>query len=410
MHHPIASVVNHVVEVVDIDGIVRRIDVNNVVERIDVNDIVERIDVNRMISRIDMNQVFSTIDWNQHLDKIDFDLILKKLDTKSIIARSSSGVFTTFLDTVRTQVVMIDLNLRIVARCRIWRTRHRQNVYLPPKPGRHRQREDQEVYPRGRTNKAVAVQGRYCGFVSKTIAILIDLLTVTFLFSFIFQVIQWFLVVFWKESKEEASNATANFQRNEFWVMVLYCLHWFTYFFLAVWLAGQTLGMTLVGLKVCNCNYSSAAYSTVTLEQALVRTLLLPVTLTLFPPLGAIGFVRRDGRMLHDLVAGTGIIYLWDAQLAKVRHQAMKMDQGQDASSSSGLMDDDAFDELDSLMMNNGEDDDHSDYHDAAGRRSGQNDGQEVLVGLENQVKNTIPTSSNQAACASTFNYATFPG
>ena len=206
--HPIAGVVNQFVEVVDVDGVVRLVDVNDVVQRIDINQLLSRVDLNEFLTKVDWNQHLDKIDWNQHLDKIDFDAIVKRVDMKSITARSSMGVFTTFLDSVRTQVVMIDLYLMMITRCKFWKKHLRQNCYLPPKPGRHRQRDDREVYPRGRTNKAVAVQGRYCGFVRKTIAILVDVVTVTLLFSLTFAMIQWFLVVFMRETKDEASNAT----------------------------------------------------------------------------------------------------------------------------------------------------------------------------------------------------------
>jgi uncharacterized RDD family membrane protein YckC len=333
--NPIAGVVNHVIEVVDVDGVVRKID---------VNDVVERIDVDKMVQRINIDNILSRINWNKQLERIDFDAVLRRVDTSSIVARSSTGMFTTFLDTLRTQVTMIDLYLRIVGRCRIWREQHRRRCYLPPAPGHHRQRDDRRLYPKGRSNKAVAVQGRYCGFVSKTISILMDVFSVTLLFALLFRLIEWFLILFLRQSHDEAENKTKDFQREgNMWMVVAYCCLWFAYFFLSVALAGQTFGMAVVGLKVCDCRRSSP-YSTVSATQALIRTCLLPVTLTLFPPLGIIGFVRRDGRMLHDLVANTGMIYLWDAELAKVRHQALRGEQG------SAVSDDDAFDELDELL------------------------------------------------------------
>lgn len=332
--HPIAGVVNHVIEVVDIDGVVRKID---------VNDVVERIDVDKMVQRIDIDKVLSRIDWDKQLGRIDFDAVLKRVDTSSIVARSSTGMFTTFLDTLRTQVIMIDLYLRIVTRCRIWREQHRQRCFLPPAPG-HRQRNDRRLYPKGRTNKAIAVQGRYCGFVSKVISMLIDIFSITLLFAMLFQLIQWCLILFLGKSHDEAEDKTKDFQQNgNMWMLVVYSVFWFSYFFLSIALTGQTFGMAVVGLKVCDCDHTSP-YSTVSITQAFIRTCLLPVTLTLFPPLALFGVARRDGRMLHDWVVNTGIIYLWDAQLAKVRRQALREEQG------SVISDGDATDELDALI------------------------------------------------------------
>ncbi len=336
---PIADVINHVIEVADVDGVIRRIDVNDVVERIDVDRVVQRIDIDRVMARIDLDK---------QLERVDFDSILRRVDTNFIIARSSTGVFTIFMDNLRTQVMMTDLYLRIVTRCRIWREQHRQRCYLPPAPGSRRQRDDKVLYPKGRTNKAIAVQGRYCGVVSKTVAIFVDVLTITLMFAMLFRLIEWCLILFLGESRDEAHSKTKDLQsEGNILVMVLYFTFWFQYFFLSVALAGRTFGMAVIGLKVCNCNQASNSYSTASAKQAFVRTCLLPITLTFFPPIGIIGLLRRDGRMLHDLVANTGIVYLWNAQLAKLRQRALRQDTG-------GLLysDEDAPDELDEIFEN----------------------------------------------------------
>jgi uncharacterized RDD family membrane protein YckC len=348
--HPLSDLLNHFVEVTDVDGVVRRID---------VNDVVDRIDVNKLIQRIDFNQVLSKIDWNAQLDRVDLDKLLTRVNTNALIARSSTGFMSSFLDAVRLQLTMMDLYLRIVTRCLLWREKHRQRIYLPPKPGRHRQRHDRKVYPKGRTNKAVAVQGRYCGFVSKAVSIMTDIFTVTVVFAMIFLVAQWCLVLFLGLSKDEAKDKTNDFrQQGSQAILFLYCGCWFMYFFLSVGLVGQTLGMAIVGVRVCNCNRAAHPYSTVSIKQALLRTFLLPLTVTLCPALGVIGLVRRDGRMLHDLVANTGMIYLWNAELTKLRNEAMKHDHG-----GSFFEDDDRSDALDDILekVAEGEGEDHDD-------------------------------------------------
>jgi len=381
--HPLRNVtshlVNEVIEVVDVDGVVRRID---------VNDVVERIDINHLVSRIDMNQLLSKIDWNQQLSRIDFDTLLNHIDTNAILARSSTGFFTTFLDTARTQLVLTDLWLMWIVKCQVWT---RRRCHLSPKPGerRHDTTTTREIPPKGRTNKAVAVQGRYCGFVSKLVAILVDIVTITLLFALIFQLVEWCLMAFLGKTRSDAEDATSDFQTNaKYGVMIIYASLWFMYFFLTVGLAGQTLGMLLVGLKVCQ----SQRYATVTLQQAFVRTCLLPVSLTLFPPLGVIGVFRRDGRMLHDLIAGTGMIYLWDASLAKLRHKAMRMER-----SDSVMSQEDDADELDEMME--GADHDSDEDSDVSNNDEGR---REVLLGRENDVLATTTNSSTRG------NYTTF--
>lgn len=363
--HPISDVVNHFVEVTDVDGIIRRIDVDSV---------VERIDINKLVNRIDLNQVLTKIDWNAQLSRVDLDQVLSNVDTNALIARSSTGIFSSFLDAMRFQITMMDLYLRIVTRCRLWRQDHRERIYLPPRPGRHRQRNDRELYPKGRTNKAVAVQGRYCGFVSKAVAILGDIFFITVLFAMIFQVVQWCLILFLGISHDEAENKTRDFQRQGNLAMVMmYCGFWFMYFFLSVALAGQTIGMAIVGLKVCNCN--SSPHSTVSVKQTFIRTCLLPLSVTLCPPLGVIGLVRGDGRMLHDLVANTGMVYLWNAKLAKMRNQALREEQA-----GSVLSDDDASDELDEIIGDEQYDHDEDGESSFRYQNGSSMQGQEVLL------------------------------
>ena len=64
--------------------------------------------------------------------------------------------------------------------------------------------------------------------------------------------------------------------------------------------------------------------------------------------------------MLHDLVAKSGIIYLWDAKLAKLRSQVLRDEAGE---STGGEDDRDALDAIMEAMMEN-EGRDHNDDDD----------------------------------------------
>ena len=389
--HPIASTVNSVITVMDVDGVVRKINVDEVVKRIDVNHVVSRIDLNDAVSRIDLNQALSTIDFDALLQRVDVNAVLNRVDTKVLVAKSSTGVFTSFLDTLRTQVVLMDLYLWILARCRVWCQRTRQKCYLPPRPGRHLQRHDKTLYPKGRSNKAIAVQGRYCGFISKAIAVLMDILTITLLFALLFQLIEWCLVLFLGRTRQDANQSTQNYreiQQGNLMAIGIYCIYWFLYFFLCVGLTGQTVGMLIVGLKVCSCTKQSNPYAPVSMKQAFVRTCLLPLTLTLCPPLGIMGLWRRDGRMLHDWMAGTGMIYLWNAKLAKVRR---RMEHSSSTSSSQQSEDD--YDDLDDMIV-------HDDQSDGEGVEVQMESDEDDFVSLGggDHDYSTFSTSSHSTA------------
>lgn len=193
---------------------------------------------------------------------------------------------------------------------------------LPQRPGSTYEDNHMRV-PDDRVDKAIAVQGRYTGGFSKAIALGIDvgILAVTFAALLIFY--ELCRMVYQNHGFENISisNQVANssLQRDDnLYTLIAYFVHCGNYFFLAVLLTGQTLGMAIVGIKVV----ASASGEPVTPCQALIRTAILPLTITLCPPLVLLGACRRDGRMLHDYIAKTGIVYQWNARLTKLRHRA----------------------------------------------------------------------------------------
>jgi uncharacterized RDD family membrane protein YckC len=96
------------------------------------------------------------------------------------------------------------------------------------------------------------------------------------------------------------------------WVIAL--VVWgFLYMFLGLAIAGRTPGKWVVGLRVVMKDGS-----TLTISAAFWRTILLPVSAA---PLG-VGFLgilfHREHRALHDLVAGTAVVYDWGRRIAEL--------------------------------------------------------------------------------------------
>ena len=82
--------------------------------------------------------------------------------------------------------------------------------------------------------------------------------------------------------------------------------------------------MAMLGVRVVAADGADA-----TARQAVVRTLALPLSFLLFG-LGFIGILlQRDRRALHDLIAGTAVIYAWDARAARLRFLAKDKPPGQ---------------------------------------------------------------------------------
>jgi uncharacterized RDD family membrane protein YckC len=88
----------------------------------------------------------------------------------------------------------------------------------------------------------------------------------------------------------------------------------FVYFSYQWTLSGRTIGMALVGIKVVKTDGSPVGA-----RQAVIRTATLPLSF-LFFGLGFLGIlINRDRHAWHDRLAGTGVVYSWDARAAHLR-------------------------------------------------------------------------------------------
>lgn len=98
---------------------------------------------------------------------------------------------------------------------------------------------------------------------------------------------------------------------------VAFALWWLVYFAYPWAVSGRTLGMAFVGIRVVATDGS---------ELSAGKSLLRAVTLALgFLTLG-LGFlwalVDRRRRALHDMLAGSAVVYDWDARAARLRFLA----------------------------------------------------------------------------------------
>lgn len=88
----------------------------------------------------------------------------------------------------------------------------------------------------------------------------------------------------------------------------------FLYFAYQWALSGRTIGMAVFGIRVV-----AADGTTIGTRQAVIRTLALPLSFLLLG-LGFLGILtNRHRRALHDRLAGTAVVYSWDARAARLR-------------------------------------------------------------------------------------------
>jgi uncharacterized RDD family membrane protein YckC len=266
--------------------IVQMIDVNEIVNRVDVNQLMDRVDVNRVIEHLDVNAIAARIDVDAIADRIDINRLLERTEFADIIARSTSGILTEFLDVLRRQLVAVDdLGDRVAKRSQRF-------AQFPAGPA-----STVTVAASDPDNR----EGNYAGSFSRFAAITIDAFSSWGLFLAVVAAIEATFSLF--------VNRTPHLFHHNIWT-ILIALPFFFFYFAWPWsLTGRTIGMALVGIRI-----KTSDGQRVTLRSAVIRTLCLPLSIGLLG-LGLVGIVRRsDRRGAHDQVAGTCVVYNWDAR------------------------------------------------------------------------------------------------
>ena len=88
----------------------------------------------------------------------------------------------------------------------------------------------------------------------------------------------------------------------------------FIYFAYQWSLSGKTIGMALLGIRVVRTDGTPIGP-----RQAVIRTLTLPLSFLILG-LGFLGILtNRDRHALHDRLAGTAVVYSWDARASRLR-------------------------------------------------------------------------------------------
>ena len=155
----------------------------------------------------------------------------------------------------------------------------------------------------------VGRQGHYAGAVSRLVAFGADvgaswgLYTVgTALFDTAFKLV---------------TRRSYNLTNHQVLALVLLGLWEFVYFSYQWAVSGKTLGMAVFGLQVV-----TEEGRPISVRQAVLRTLALGLCLVTVG-IGFLGIVfQRERRGLNDLIAGTAVVYSWDARAARLRWMA----------------------------------------------------------------------------------------
>ena len=155
----------------------------------------------------------------------------------------------------------------------------------------------------------VSAQGRYAGPASRLAAYLIDLIASTVLYLLALEIISFAVQI--------VTGSPVSWHRHNIVVVIIYAAWQFLYFGFQWAADGSTWGMALLGLQVVR-----AGGTRLDPWRGWVRSLTFPLG---FVTLG-LGFagilVQREHRALYDLIAGTAVVYAWDARAARLRFLA----------------------------------------------------------------------------------------
>jgi len=155
----------------------------------------------------------------------------------------------------------------------------------------------------------VSYQSHYAGAVSRFAAYAIDVLVSTAAFSLGLAAISY--------SVQIVTGHQVSWNRSNAVVAVVFVLWQFLYFGYSWAMSGKTPGMALLGVRVVRSDGT-----TLDPPHAFLRALVFPLNFLLAGLPFLVILVQREHRGVADLIAGTAVIYSWDARAARLRFLA----------------------------------------------------------------------------------------
>jgi uncharacterized RDD family membrane protein YckC len=296
--------VNTLLARVDVDAVLARIDVNALLDRADVDGLLRRVDVDALLAGIDVDAVAARVDLERMLDRVDLPRLARRAGLPELIAESSGHVAGSALDLARRQLVGVDIGIGRL----LHRLLGRDPDALPAGPASLVVGVTEGIQTpeptRSRVSATKEVSGFYAGAVSRVLAFGGDVALATSSFAVGAATLLWFLSTLWGVVLDTGARA------GPWWSIALggwLLLYWSG----STALTGRTPAMLLAGLRVVARDGSPLRP-----RQALLRTACLPVSLLAFGAGAAWMVVDRERRGLHDLVAGSAVVYDWGGRAA----------------------------------------------------------------------------------------------
>lgn len=309
----IERVSDRIVARIDVDGIVARIDPDDIVARTDLDALVAQVDIDRLLEQVDVNRLLEQVDVNRLLDRVDVDRLLERADIEGIVRRagipemvaeSTSQVAGSTVDLVRQQAVSLDV---LLTRSLLGLLRRDVATLAsgPPKlVGDDTGMVGTSPSGRGRSGGHYSVSGHYAGILTRVASLAGDGAAVAASWTALSAGFAYLLGIFGLDISSQP--------RGPLFVAGL-IVYGFLWWWLSIAVAGRTPAMLLLGLRVVDRQGDAVRQ-----RRALIRTFALPLSVIPFG-LGMLGVLfDREHRALHDMIAGSVVVYDWGDATARI--------------------------------------------------------------------------------------------
>jgi uncharacterized RDD family membrane protein YckC len=153
------------------------------------------------------------------------------------------------------------------------------------------------------------LEGHYAGIVTRSAAFVIDVVLILVAFTIGGHIVEYILSIM--------LHRTVRFSDANVYPDIALALWAFLYFAYPQAVSGRTCGMGVVGVRVVRDDGSELSS-----RRAVVRVLTLPLSFLLLCFGLFLIVLRGDRRALHDLIAGSAVVYAWDARASRIRFLA----------------------------------------------------------------------------------------
>ena len=157
-----------------------------------------------------------------------------------------------------------------------------------------------------RSDGSSTLEGTYANVATRFASFVVDVITINVVFAVGGAVVERMLALFTGRAVSLADSELLYRTCFVAWVLL--------YFAYPLAVAGRTFGMSVLGLRAVRADGTDLPSG-----RALLRVAAFPLSFLLFGFGFALIVLRRDHRALHDLIAGSAVVYSWQARSAHLR-------------------------------------------------------------------------------------------